>query len=153
MVRDYCEKFYVTAYTRGEQLGANSMKRGIALAHAKDSLRHRWNSIKIVGVHTSGNGHFKVGQSMQVEAMVDLPGLTPEEVTVQLFAGPVNARGEIDQPQALNMALSKTMAPDRHMFVGKFDCRTSGRQGYAIRILPGSPDLATPFEPGLIVWN
>jgi hypothetical protein len=39
------------------------------------------------------------------------------------------------------------------MYVGKIDCRTSGRQGYAIRIVPGTKDLATPFEPGLIIWN
>ena len=51
------------------------------------------------------------------------------------------------------MTHTKAMAPDRHVFIGKFDCRNSGRQGFAIRILPGSADLATPFEPGLIVWN
>jgi hypothetical protein len=39
------------------------------------------------------------------------------------------------------------------VFVGKIDCRTSGRQGFAIRVLPGYQDMATPFEPGLIIWN
>ncbi len=34
-----------------------------ALAKAKDMLRQRWGGIKIVGVHTSGNGHFHVGES------------------------------------------------------------------------------------------
>ena len=153
MVRDYAEKFYVPAYTRGQALAADSLKRAIALAKVKDSLRHRWNTIKIVGVHTSGNGHFKVGESMQVEALVDLPGIAPDELAVQLYAGPVNARGEIEQPQALAMTHTKALAPDRHLFVGKFDCRLSGRQGFAIRIVPGAPDLATPFEPGLILWN
>jgi starch phosphorylase len=153
MVRDYAEKFYLPAFDRGEVLSADGMKRAINLAHSKDSLRHRWHNIRIVGVHTSGNGHFKVGENMQVEALVDLPGLTPEELTVQLFAGAVNARGEIEQPQALAMQHAKSLAPDRHLFVGKIDCRTSGRQGFAIRILPGTPDLATPFEPGLITWN
>ncbi|HET6252319.1 MAG TPA: alpha-glucan family phosphorylase [Tepidisphaeraceae bacterium] len=153
MVRDYAEKFYIPAYTRGKLLAANNMARAVALAHSKDSLRHRWGSIHIAGVHASGNGHFKVGQTMQVEALVDLPSVDPKELTVQLYAGPVNARGEIEQPEALVMEYSKAMAPGRHLFIGKFDCRTSGRQGYAIRILPGAADLATPFEPGLIVWN
>ncbi|HWE04851.1 MAG TPA: alpha-glucan family phosphorylase [Tepidisphaeraceae bacterium] len=153
MVRDYAEKFYVPAFTRGQSLAADGLKRAIELAKAKDSLRTRWNAIKIVAVHPTGNGHFKVGESMQVEAMVDLPGIDPAEVTVQLYAGPVNARGEIEQPQALSMTHSNAMAPNRHVFIGKFDCRNSGRQGFAIRILPGAADLATPFEPGLIVWN
>jgi len=153
MVRDYAEKFYVSAFNRGEVLSADGMKRAIELAHSKIQLRDRWGGIRIVGVHTSGNGHFKVGQAMQVEALVDLPGLDPKDVTVQLYAGPVNARGEIEEPQALAMQHSKGLAPDRHLFVGKIDCRSSGRHGFAIRVLPGTVDLATPFEPGLIIWN
>jgi hypothetical protein len=51
------------------------------------------------------------------------------------------------------MDYSKELAPNRHLFTGTIDCRTSGRQGYAIRIVPGTKDLATPFEPGLIIWN
>ena len=54
----------------------------------------RWNGIRIVGVHTSGNGHFKVGDTMQVEAMVDLPGIDPKELTVQLYTGPVSAKAK-----------------------------------------------------------
>jgi starch phosphorylase len=153
MVRDYAEKFYMPSFVRGGLLAAEGMKRAIELAKSKNSLRHRWRAIQIVGVHTSGNGHFKVGESMQVEALVDLPGVEPGELAVQLYAGPVNARGDIEQPQALVMTHAKALAPNRHLFIGKFDCRTSGRQGFAIRILPGAADLATPFEPGLILWN
>jgi hypothetical protein len=51
------------------------------------------------------------------------------------------------------MDYSKELAPNRHLFTGTIDCRTSGRQGFAIRILPGHKDMASPFEPGLITWN
>jgi starch phosphorylase len=153
MVRDYCDHFYVPAIVRGQRLQADNLARAIALAESKTSLRSRWGSIRIVGVHSSGNGHYKVGQSLQVEALIDLPGIKPDEVTVQLYCGPTTAAGNIEQPQSLKMDHTKEMGPDRHMFIGKIDCRTSGRQGFAVRILPGNPDLATPFEPGLILWN
>jgi starch phosphorylase len=153
MVRDYAQRFYVPAHERGEVLLANGKARAISLAKAKESMRHRWNAIKVVAVHTSGNGHFKVGETMQVEVMMDLPGVDPNELTVQLYTGPVSAQGEIEQPQALKMTYAKPMAPDRHMFVGQVACRTSGRQGFAVRVLPGYKDMATPFEPGLIIWN
>jgi glycogen phosphorylase len=74
-------------------------------------------------------------------------------VSVQLYCGSTSAAGEIDQPQALVMSYTKALAPTRHVFTGKIECRTSGRQGFAIRVLPGAADLATPFEPGLILWN
>ena len=152
-VRDYTEMLYLSALKRGDSLASDNLSRAIQLAHAKDSLRHKWNTIKIVGVHTSGNGHFKVGESMQVETLVDLPEIDPKELTVQLYAGPINATGQIESPQTKPMTLAKQMAPGKFMFTGSIDCRSSGRQGFAVRILPGNPDLVTPFEPGLILWN
>jgi starch phosphorylase len=153
MVCDYAEKFYVPASKRGESLAADGLARAVALAHAKDNLRRRWNDIKVVGVHASGNGHFKVGDTMTVEALVDLPGINPQDLAVQLYAGPISAVGRIERPQTRPMGYSKELAPHRHLFTGTIECRTSGRQGFAIRILPGHKDMASPFEPGLITWN
>jgi starch phosphorylase len=153
MVREYAEKFYLPSVQRGAQLAADGLKRSIDLAHAKDRLRQHWGKIKIVGVRASGNGHFKVGQELQVEAMVDLPDLRPEDVSVQLYAGAVNAAGDFENARPLPMQHAREMGPNRHLFVGTIACRSSGRQGFAVRILPGNADLATPFEPGLIAWN
>ncbi len=153
MVRDYAEKFYVPAMVRGQALAANGLARAVALARSKDTLRSKWGGVRVVGVHTSGNGHYKVGEQMHVEAMVDLPGLSPQEVAVQLYAGPINAGGQIERSQARAMSYSKELAPNRHVFSGTIECVTSGRQGFSIRVLPGHKDLATPFEPGLITWN
>jgi glycogen phosphorylase len=153
MVREYTEKFYIPALDRGEHLAGDNLSRAIALAHAKDDLRHKWGGIKIVGIHTTGNGHYKVGENVQVEALVDLPDVKPDDVTVQLYCGPTNAAGQLENPQAVPMEHVKQLAPNRHVFTGKIDCRSSGRQGFAVRVLPGDKDLATPFEPGLILWN
>jgi starch phosphorylase len=153
MVQEYTERFYIRAMDRGVDLAGDGMQKSVDLARAKEMLRRKWPGLKIVGVHTSGNGHFKVGDSMQVEAIVDMPGLEPADLAIQLYAGPINGRGEIEQPNAMTMTHVQPVAPDRHLFVGKIECRTSGRQGFAIRILPGHVNLATPFEPGLITWN
>jgi starch phosphorylase len=153
MVRDYAERMYVPALLRGQNLAAEGLRRSIDLAHAKDRLRQKWNGVKVVGVHANGNGHFKVGQSVQVEALVDMPELKPDEIDVQLYAGPLNAAGDFDAAGAVQMTHSREMGPNRHLFVGKLECKTSGRQGFAVRVVPGNDDLATPFEPGLIVWN
>jgi starch phosphorylase len=153
MVKDYAEKFYIPAFTRGSALVSDAMKKSIELASVKDRLHARWGGIRVVGVHTTGNGHFKVGQQMEVEALLDLPDLKPDEVQVQLYAGPINASGQIETPEARPMRYVKQLGPGRHVFSGAIECRTSGRQGFAIRVLPGNPDMATPFEPGLITWN
>jgi starch phosphorylase len=153
MVRDYTEKFYIPADMRGRDLAADNLDRSIKLAKAKEMLRQRWGGVKIVGVHVAGNGHYRVGENMQVEALVDLPNVDPREVSVELYAGPITATGEIGAPKILRMDYTKQIAGARHVFSGQIECRTSGRQGFAVRVLPGEPDMATPFEPGLIAWN
>ncbi len=153
MVQDYTEMFYWPSHERGQRLAAEGLKRAAELAHAKQRLRHHWDGIKIVAVHTSGNGHYRVGEKMQVEALVDLPEIRPDDIIVEMFSGPISATGEIEHPQSLRMEHAREMGPNRHLFVGQITCSTSGRQGFAVRILPGHPDLATPFEPGLIHWN
>ncbi|HEV7299897.1 MAG TPA: alpha-glucan family phosphorylase [Tepidisphaeraceae bacterium] len=153
MVKQYAEEFYVPAAQRGLILSADGGKRGVALAHAKDRLRQRWGGIKIVGVHSSGNGHFKVGQAMHVEALVDLPEIDPNEISVQLYCGPISATGQVEKPAVISMTMSRTMSPHRYVFAGTLTCETSGRQGYAVRVVPGEADMANAFEPGLIAWN
>ncbi len=153
MVREYAEKFYLPALQRGTQLGEDGLRRAIALSNAKDAYRSGWPGVKIVGVHTSGNGHYKVGETMQVEALIDLPDMKSEEFAVQLCAGPISATGEIEHPSVLVMKHERQMGPNRHLFVGRIECGMSGRQGFALRVVPGNLDLATPFEPGLISWN
>jgi starch phosphorylase len=153
MVREYAEKFYIPASGRGQVLAQDNLRRAVELAHAKDRYRAKWGNIRVVGVHTSGNGHYKVGDKVQVEALLDLPEMDPRDLAVQLYAGTITSAGEIDQPQVLNMQHARQMAPNRHLFTGTIECRTSGRQGFALRVVPGHPDMATPFEPGLIIWN
>jgi starch phosphorylase len=153
MVRDYTEKFYLPAATRGEVLAADGLARAKALAHYKDRLRGLWGNLKIVGIHTSGNGHYRVGEQMQVETLVEMPDIDPSDLQVQLYAGRINATGQIEEATVQVMTHTKLIAAGRHLFTGVVDCRTSGRHGFAVRILPGSPDMATPFEPGLILWN
>ncbi len=51
------------------------------------------------------------------------------------------------------------MSPDGNreggawQFTGVIPCRSSGQQGYAVRVLPRHPDLANPFEPNLVSWG
>jgi len=153
MVSEYAEKFYIRALDRGLLLAEDGLKKSVEPAHNKVRLRQKWSGIRIVGVHSSGNGHYKVGQSLQVEALVDLPDLQPGNVSVQLYAGPVNAFGAFEGARPLEMKHVREMGPNRHLFTGAIKCATSGRHGFAVRILPGGELLATPFEPGLILWN
>jgi starch phosphorylase len=153
MVAQYCTALYKPASGRAVSLEADSLSRSIKLAHDKEHLRHQWPGVKVVAVNQSGNGHFKVGEQVNVEAIVELNGLAPETLRVQLFSGPMNTDGRIEVASALDMQPLREVAPGRHLYKGSMDCKRSGRYGFALRLLPGLTDLATPYEPGLITWG
>ena len=153
MVAQYTGDLYEPASPRCQLLAQNDLARSIELARDKDILRSKWDGVSVVAVNANGDGHFKVGGQMRVEAIVDLNGLAPNFIRVQLFAGPVNADGRVDHAEAIDMKSTREVSPGRILFTGTLDCKASGRHGYAVRLLPGLADLATPFEPGMITWG
>ena len=94
----------------------------------------------------------KVGAEFQVRAQVNLGALEPTDVTLQLYYGPLDTKGEIPKGEVMAMEWVESNGDGSHVFVGSIPCRTSGRYGYALRILPHHEDLSNPCEPGLILW-
>jgi starch phosphorylase len=153
MVRDYTEQFYLPAANRGRALWADGLKRSIVLATEKDRLRAAWGGVRVVTVTAPPDGVAKVGQAITIDATIDLGDLRPTEVAVQIYHGPANAAGAIEEARTVDVTAGEKLAPGRYRYSGQIISRTSGRQGYAVRIMPAVADMATPFEPGLIRWN
>jgi hypothetical protein len=40
-----------------------------------------------------------------------------------------------------------------HQFKGVLKCTASGKQGFAVRVLPQNGDLDNPYDTGMIVWE
>jgi starch phosphorylase len=94
-----------------------------------------------------------VGDRIRTSARVQLAGLTPEDVTVELYVGRVAAGGDLVDAEPVRMDLVSQDGDSGYVFQADAALgRRSGLNGYTVRVLPANPDLATPFQPGLIVW-
>ena len=155
MVRDYAEMLYVPALDRGQLLAADGMTRGRRAGAAPRTRCGRSGaSIKIVGVHTSGNGHYKVGDNMQVEALVDLPDLDPERACrAALRRTDQRQRRDREPADIRTLNYSRSLAPAGTCSPARSSAAPAAGRASAVRVLPGNQDMATPFEPGLIIWN
>lgn len=153
MVAQYANNLYTPANARGRTLHAADMAPTIELAHAKDRLRSKWGGVRVVAINCDGTGPHKVGETILVEALVELGDLTPQDIRAQLISGPLNSDRSIESPAMMEMKHVREVAPGRHLFGGKISCDRSGRYGFAMRIVPGIANLGHPFEPGLIKWN
>jgi len=152
MVREYTEKMYLPAIDHYTTLTADNFKRAKKFAVWKENLRRQWQTIKIGGVIVDDHMTLKVGESLTVRARIDLGQLKPEDVSVELYYGSLNARGEIENPKVALMKPSDKPKGTVYEFIGVNKLETSGRLGHTVRILPRHEDLDNPYKLGLILW-
>ena len=102
-------------------------------------------------VSTPAAAIFTVGQRLAATARVHLGSLSPEEVRVELYFGPVSSTGEIEEAQTVAMTPAGT---EKGMteYRGELECALTGRQGYTVRVLPKHPALPHPYLPGVVRW-
>ena len=96
----------------------------------------------------------EVGSQVRVEAAIRLGRLKPADIAVQIYHGIVDSAGNIEGGQVTRMQYQENgEVAELYTFAGEIPCRTSGRHGFALRILPAHADLVEPYEPGLILWE
>jgi starch phosphorylase len=150
MVMEYTEKYYMPAYQRFERLTSPDFKRGVEFAKWRQRVDQIWNQIRVARVDTSGNA-LMIGTEQEVHAWVELGGLTPVDVRVQIYYGTLTTHGDIEHGETVEME-SVGHKNGVHEFAGKIAYKTTGQHGLSIRVLPHHDDLPTPFQRGLIRW-
>ena len=155
MVRDYTEQCYVPSAVRSDQIMAENLERARALAAWKAKVRQQWGKLRIerIWADIAETQELRVGDQLQVQAQVHLGDLKPTDVAAELFYGPLDTEGLIVQARVLPMLIAQSKGMGTYIFAGAITCQTSGRHGYALRILPQHEDLGNPFEMGLILWD
>lgn len=153
MVQEYTEKCYWPSYERFARLADDNLKRARTLAQWRKGLARGWAQVKVESVEANGIDPLHVGGQLQVKARVNLGGLTPDDVEVQLFHGVVDSLGEIPTPSTVRMSHNGSHDGNVWLFQGQVPCRASGQHGFAVRVLPQHQDLGSAFEPGLVCWG
>jgi len=166
MVIDYTRRFYNPAAAKWNRLSADAMRRVKALANWKSYIQKAWPDLAIKNVQirvTNGDGsralnqelpRLKVGSELVVRALVKLAGLSINDVSVELYHGPVNAWGDIETGLSVTMTYENPGEQNgEHWFAGRMPCRKTGQYGVAVRVLPKNEDLINPYELGLILWE
>jgi starch phosphorylase len=153
MVREYAERFYLPAAERQGRLAADGMALARSLAAWKERVRDQWSNVRIKSVTAGSLEGIQVNSEIKAQAEVSLGALTPDDVSVELYLGLVNAGGEVTGARAIPMRPVGDGGEGRYRFeVSSVACCRSGLHGFTVRALPCHPDLIAPFLPGLIVW-
>lgn len=155
MVQDYCTKFYLPSQTDFDRLEENNMARASRLAQYRRKVRDNWQAIHVERVVTEKvDGGGRVGGTIPVKADIRLGALKPDEVSVDLYHGRLDADGTLKEGEASPMTPEGGGFTEHglYRFVGQVPCEHTGLNGFAVRVLPKHEDLASPYEPFLIKW-
>ena len=153
MVSEYATELYFPAAQRATRLAENGFARAKALAAWKDRVRAAWSDVRVLDMTAPDGEELPVGRDLKVKVKVHLGRLTAEDVCVELYQGRVNEHMEIADPEAIRMEFTGEATGGVFEFAGAIPCRSSGYHGFAVRVVPSHPDLANPFELGLIAWS
>ena len=153
MVQDYAEKLYLPSLRRTRQLSGEKLAGSVALAHQKYRLRDLWGQLKIEAVKAETSKALGVHGKLGIEVVAHLGTLTPAELRVQVYTGALNNDGHIAEGAPTDLTHVEDLGQGKHRFIGTLSAGSSGRYGFATRIVPGGAAFADIVEPGLIRWE
>jgi starch phosphorylase len=152
MVEQYLELAYLPAARRVLTLDADQQRRARELAAWKRSLLSRWPDVRIERVEADELAEAEVGSSLAVRAQVHLGQVSPEEVAVEAFYGPIDGRRQVTEGKTVRLEPVQANGDGSYLFSGEIPLREAGMLGYGVRVVPRHPDLHDSYEMRLIRW-
>ncbi|MHB1133817.1 MAG: alpha-glucan family phosphorylase [Chloroflexota bacterium] len=152
MVHDYFDLYYLPQAARAAHLASADMTPARALATWRQRVTREWPQLRIGRFWADAGSDVKVGSRVAVQASVFLGQLQPDEVSVELYYGPLDTHFNLIGGRAVPMAWSGEDGFGSFIFSGEFVCQTTGQYGLTLRVLPRHADLGNPLNAGLILW-
>jgi starch phosphorylase len=153
MVEEYTERFYAPMAGHARTLAENDMARAGQLAASKSRIETAWGHVSALAGRPHGADGLRVGDRLLTSARVQLGGLTPDDVAVELYIGAVDVDGEITGARAVAM---RPLAPGQdgeYLFESEaVECEASGLNGYTVRVRPAYADVPPNWQPPLLTW-
>jgi len=152
MIREYLDILYLPAHRAGRRLAGEEFAASRRLAAWRRRVRAAWPRLSVHVEEPAGGSEPRVGARAEVMLRAELGGLSPEDVDVEVYHGPMDSTGAIAGGEAVRAELVSVDGGSAR-YRAEIPCRRSGRYGYAARILPRHPDLVNRCVPLLITWE
>ena len=153
MLRDYEERFYNKLYERNKKMVANNYALAREIAGWKRKVSNSWDKIRIVSVKQLDvmKEAIYTGQSYPIEVVVDIDGLSPKDIGVELvFANQID-QGDVKIVHKTELSLVKHEGSMAYYKIAINPTRT-GTFDMSIRIFPKNPKLPHRMDFALVKW-
>lgn len=153
MVADYTEQYYLLMHGTSRTLTSGGLAQASDLAAHIRRFRQAWGNVGVRRVDANVTTSIPIRTPIRVRALVELGGLSADEVRVQLYHGEVTSLGDMVHGVGVEMKPAPEPGDNGvHTFIGEFIATGSGRRGFTVRVLPRDDRLVGTLIPGLIAW-
>jgi starch phosphorylase len=150
MVMEYVNKFYMPASRQARRFAENDYAAARTLADWKARLRQAWGGVGIRRLDAPVK-RIPFGEAMHIQVAMNLNGLRPEDVRVELLVGRATRQGKENDRKVFQLRAGDCHGPECQ-FGLDLTPELCGKLVYRIRAYPCHELLTHPFETGLMVW-
>jgi starch phosphorylase len=151
MVREYVERLYIPAATAEKAISTGSYQPARDLAKWKTRITAAWPGVHVTHVESGGvDAVPQVGDTLHVRAQVELDGIAPEDVSVEVVYGRARDSDRLVDTHVAPLELSSSDSSGSSTFAGSVPLARAGSFGYNVRVVPKNALLASAAELGLI---
>lgn len=151
MMKDYYTRYYIPLSRRLESLRADDFAKAKEIASWKEKIVAVWDQIEVVSVELADGitNTYKMGQNYPSHIVLDIKGLSPKEIGIEIIIASGNDRLEY---------------VERHEFIsGKVEnglthyslnltLTKPGSYNYGVRIFPKNSDLPNRQDFRILKW-
>ncbi|WP_440709710.1 alpha-glucan family phosphorylase [Herbiconiux sp. YIM B11900] len=180
MVREYVQRLYIPAATAERAMTVDDHSAARSLSQWKDRVRAAWPGVAVLHVESGGlDDTPQVGDELHVRAHIQLGGLSPHDVAVEVVYGHAVHGDDLSDPAVAELSTPHARAgaaaagaetggadptdapagaveeepvevPSELVYSGTVALSRAGSFGYTVRVVPKHPNLASEAELGLI---
>ena len=149
MLDEYTSKFYVPAAAQWRKYAGENFAGAQHVATWKEKIRAAWPGVRLRRVDRPLH-RVRYGKPLRFEVAVQLNGLAPEDITVEL----VFTRPGEGPSRSKRYALRHEQVLDHgeHLYMRELTLDQCGKIEYRIRAFPQHELLTHPFEMGMTEW-
>ena len=147
MVREYVDGHYTPAAQSMRAMSEGGFSGAREIADYRRRLQAAWNQVRVGDTEMSvDHGTPLLGGQVTVRARVDLAGLDPSDVDVEVVVG------RVDDNDVLHDFVTASMKPTGDgRYAATVTLPHAGPAGYNVRVLPRHSLLSQPAELGKVV--
>jgi len=153
MVVEYVSQLYDPAHNAFLEARESHYQASRERVRWNEQVSRAWDGIRFVEAGLGPDGAVLSGRPIPMRAVVELSGLSPNEVRVEAVIGRVGANGDLEDTQILKLPPVEQQG-GAYLFAKEFVPHQTGRLGYSLRVSPNHYDdpLTRPCN-SLLKWS